>query len=362
MVNTFVDVIIVRVGGAGRAGPASVCWGWMCKMNRRREIVLAVVLALGVVPSLGAQSCTTQATMPASVYGSLSDTALALASAVKSNDSTKVQAGAIGEIASGFGPTASLVSATAAHVGGDSLAVKQVYELDAHDRSATDSSAADFSCALVGSTAEVDFSINGLPPGVYGFVMVEATGGDPWLLAFLLQQQGAGWKMAGFYPRARTAGGHDGLWYWTTARADVKNQQPWLAWLLYGEADQLLRPANFATSTNLDKLRAEQRAAAPPELADGVSSSAPLVLKAADGSELRLTQIEAVGALDGGLSLVLYLQASGTADAAKARGTAVAQALLAAHKELRAGFEDVVVIVGSGPTAQQIDVKMAAIP
>jgi len=334
----------------------------MQAMMSRREIGLVVMLALGFAPVLVAQSCTTQAKLPAAVYGSLSDTALALAAAVKSNDATKVQAGAIGEIASGFAQTASLVSATAAHVAGDSLAVKQVYELDAHDRSANDSSEADFSCALVGSTAEVDFSISGLPPGVYGFVMVEATGSDPWLLAFLLQQQGAGWKMAGFYPRARTAGGHDGLWYWTTARTDVKNQQPWLAWVLYGEADQLLRPANFVTSTNLDKLRAEQRAAAPPELADGVSSSSPLVLKATDGSELRLTQIEAVGALDGGLSLVLYLQSSGTADAAKARGMAAAQALLAAHKELRAGFEDVVVIVGSGPAVQQVDVKMADIP
>lgn len=372
----LVDVTIVQRGGAGLAGPASVCLGWMqkigcrslalnrCGWNYRRAIGLSAVLAMGFTPVLTAQSCMTQGKMPASVYSSLSDTALALAAAVKGNDTTKVQAGSISDIASSFAPTAALVGVTASHIAGDTLQVRQIYQLDAHDRSATDSSPAEFSCALVGSTAETDFSITGLPPGVYGFVMVEATGSDPWLLAFLLQQQDAGWKMAGFYPRARTAGGHDGVWYWTTARADLKNQQPWLAWVLYGEADQLLRPANFVTSTNLDKLRSEQRSAAPPELADGISSSSPLVLKAADGSELRLTQIEAAGAPSGGLSLVLYLQTAGALDAAaaKARATAAAQALLAAHKDLRQGFQDVVVIVGSGPAAQQIDLKITDIP
>ena len=114
-----------------------------------------------------------------------------------------------------------------------------------------------------------------------------------------MEQQGTAWKMAGFYPHARTAAGHDGLWYWTTARADAKAGKKWLAWVLYGEADQLLRPANFITSTHLDQLRSERRSNAPGELSEGISPEAPLVIKAKDGSEFRFTSLGSVATEDG---------------------------------------------------------------
>ena len=56
-----------------------------------------------------------------------------------------------------------------------------------------------------------------------------------------------------FIRRRRTAAGHDGLWFWKSARTYAKADELWLAWMLYGEADELLRPANFVTSTNLDR-------------------------------------------------------------------------------------------------------------
>ena len=69
-----------------------------------------------------------------------------------------------------------------------------------------DTSDADFSCPLMGTTSETDFAIGGLPPGLYVFAMVEATGDQPWLLSFLLQQDGGAWKLAGFYPQATDGG------------------------------------------------------------------------------------------------------------------------------------------------------------
>src|SRR5579875_3299606 len=119
---------------------------------------------------------------------------------------------------------------------------------------------------MAGTAAETDFSIAGLPAGRFAFVMVEASGPRPWLLSFLLEQQPGGWKMAGFYPHPRNAAGHDGGWYWTTARTDAKDGKEWLAWVLYGQADELLRPANFVSSTNLDRLRSELRSVTPPAL------------------------------------------------------------------------------------------------
>jgi hypothetical protein len=313
-----------------------------------------MAVALGGRPLL-AQSCTTQARMTPELRNGLADAALALATAVQGNDAAKVQAMTIPEIVANFAPTANLVRSTSAQVSGDILRVTQVYELDATDRKAADTGEADFTCPLIGTTSETDFAIPGLPPGTFGFAMVEANGSSPWLLAFLLQQQAGQGKMAGFYPRARTAAGHDGLWYWRAAREDAKAKDLWLAWLLYGEADQLLRPANFVTSTNLDLLQTERRTAVPPELSDGVGPETPLVVKGNPGAEYRFTGISTEGSEDGKrLNLMLHIELEPGSDpaapnpaAAKARNTAAAQALLDAHPLLRPTFANVWVFAES---------------
>lgn len=289
-------------------------------------------------------TCTTQSKMPSELRQSLADTALAIATAIKSNDAERVRSMSSPELASNFGSSTFVIHQTATAISGDTVAVTQLYKLDASARRAGDTSAADFACALSGSADEVDFSIGGLPPGVYGFAIVEATGARPWLLPVLLVQAGSAWKMAGFYPHPRTAAGHDGLWYWTTARADEKAGKKWLAWVLYGEADQLLRPANFVTSTHLDKLRGERRTGAPGELTEGISAQNPLVVKAKDGAEFHLTSLGSAATDDGkGVDLVLHYRADAAAagDAAGARNVAAASALLNAHPELREGFANV---------------------
>ncbi len=312
-------------------------------------LVLASIMLLVVAPvRLQAQSCTTQAKMTSEMRSGLSDAALGLAQSIQAGDVAKVQAATIAEFASAaaFAPTAALVQTTSARVSGDALHVTQIYELDASARSSSDTSDADFSCPLTGTTSETDFAISGLPPGRYGFAMVEATGARPWLLAFLLRDDNGGWKLAGFYPRAREAAGHDGLWYWKSARAYAKADELWLAWIFYGEADELLRPANFATSTNLDRLRSEQRAAAPPELVAGVGANNPLVVNGSGsaGAPYRFTSIAAEGSEDSKqLNLILHLRGEGVADvaAATARSKAAAQAFLDAHIELRQAFQNV---------------------
>ncbi len=276
-----------------------------------------------------------------------------LATAVQKDDTAAVRAGTIAQYASNFEPTAYLIRSTATGLAGDTLAVGQAYLLDATNRTASDSSDANFSCPLAGTSAETDFSINGLPGGRYAFVTVEATGSRPWLLSFLLQAEAGGWKMAGFYPHARNAAGHDGLWYWSAARTDAKAGKPWLAWVLYGEADQLLRPANFASSTNLDRLRSELRSSAPPPLSDGISATTPLVLPGPNGSDYSITGLNSQASEDGKqLNLLVHLRAepsTGTTpgSAATARNQAAGNALMTAHPELRSGFDNLWVIAES---------------
>jgi hypothetical protein len=295
--------------------------------------------------------------MDASTRQGLADTALALAGAVKSNDADRVRSMTVAQYAAEFGATAYLLRTTAAKLANDTPHVTQAYLLDASSRQPNEATEADFACPLIGSTGEVDFSIAALPRGRFAFVMVEASGEQPWLLAFLLEQEGSAWKMAGFYPHARAAAGHDGLWYWQQARTDAKSGQRWLAWMLYGEADQLLRPASFVATTHLDELRAERRTNAPPELADGISVQKPLVIKDRSDTEFRFTALDSEASDDDrGLNLIVHFAATPVSDAAaeKARNLAAAKALLTAHPELRQGFSGVAMfadIAGQPPFA-----------
>jgi hypothetical protein len=325
----------------------------------RQGILAGVVLGglLTLSPSfLIAQTCVTQAKMTPDIRDGLSAAALTLARAVQVADVTKVQGMTIAEFssASAFGPTQSLIRATASRMGNGELRVVQIYELDARSRAANDSSDADFSCALTGSTSETDFAISGLPRGLYGFAMVETTGDRPWLLSLLLRQDDGVWKLAGFYPRARSAAGEDGVWYWKTARTYAKADELWLAWIFYGEAVELLRPANFVTTANFDRLLAERRKNAPAELIGGIDANHPLVLKASDDKggtvEYRFTGISAQGSEDGKeLNLILHIPVDGVGDAAAAvaRSKAAAKALLDVHIELRQAFNGVWIFADS---------------
>ena len=293
------------------------------------------------------QGCTTQAQMTPAQRAEVGAVAYRLAEAVLSGDSKTVQEATIAQYATNFAPTGYLIRTTSAELTGDTLAVSQLYFLDGSDRKPNDSSDADFSCPLAGTAAETDFSIAGLPAGHYAFAMVEATGPTPWLLSFLLQSDPGGWKMAGFYPHRRGVAGHNGVWYWNAARADAKDGKPWLAWVLYGEADQLLRPANFVSSTNLDRLRSEMRAAAPPALSAGLSAATPLVLAGANGANFRITGLSSESSEDGKqLNLIVHLQTEAQTDSnvETAHNLAAGSVLLTAHPELRTGFDNLWVI------------------
>ena len=304
---------------------------------------LVIVTVASLAPLLArGESCTTQDKLPPAQLTAMTESALALAGAVQAGDVAKVRAATVAEFAADFSATEYVVRNTSSKLAGDALRVTYLYGLDASTRVKGSMDSAEFACPQ--GNAETDFSISGLPQGNYGFVMVEAAGGArPWLLAFLLRQEAGQWKMAGFYPHARTAAGHDGLWYWTSARAQVKAGHPWSAYLYYGEADFLLRPANFVASTHLEKLRTEQHAAAPPELANGISNDAPLAMTAASG-DFRFTSVLAEASEDGTrLNVMLHMRSDSVADttAARARNAAAAAAFVNAHPDLRSTFQAV---------------------
>jgi hypothetical protein len=300
-----------------------------------------------------AETCTTQSGLSDTERNGLADAASTLAEKVQANDAVYLRTTSVAEVQKDFGAMQYLVGVTAPKLTGGTPTVDQVYVLDAASlKRGADGSAPDaqFFCSLNRSTMEADFVIPSLPPGKYGFAIVNiaaapgASQPAPWRLTFLLRQEQGKWLLAGFYPKSLTAAGHDGLWYWTQARQMAKEKQPWNAWLYYQAAATLLRPADFVLSTHLDKLHTETVAAAPPALSEGISPDTPLVIKTANGTEYHFTSLAVDDSLgQSALDIAVHLRADSLADpaAARKRNTDAMLALLAAYPELRKPFHGI---------------------
>jgi len=312
---------------------------------------------MGLLPVSGAirmmaEVCTTQSQMKEVDRTSIASAAHEMATRVQANDAAGLRAETVAEYAKDFSAIEYVVGSTAPKLKGATLVVDGVYLLDGTELKAAGGSGpggagtdAQFFCSLNRSTAETDFLIPGLTPGRYAFGVVEAMGGAaPWQIALLLRQEGTQWKMAGIYPKATTAAGHDGLWFWREARRMALAKQRWDAWLYFGEAEALLKPANFVQSTHLEKLHTEQAAAAPPALSDGVNSETPLVVRGKDGTEFRFTGLGVDDSLAKNkvdVAAHLKVEMMGDATVARQRNLDAMSALLAAYPEMRTAFHGV---------------------
>jgi hypothetical protein len=312
-------------------------------MRTRTTLVLAFGLALLLPGVGGAEVCTTQSQMTATERDAMAAAAKGFAAQVQSNDAAGLRTASVAELAKDFNGLEYVVGNLSPKLKGGTLQVEQVYLLDGSNLKGV--ADAQFFCSLNQSMAEVDFTIPSLPSGKYGFAIVDVKGASvPWRLSLLMRQEQGRWMLAGFYPKATTAAGHDGLWYWTEARQMVKRKENWNAWLYYQEAEGLLRPVGFLQSTHLEKLQTEQTAAAPPVLSEGVSAETPLVVKGSDGVEYRFTGLGVDDSLGGDkVDVAAHLQVSEIGDpaAARKRNTDAMSALLGAYPELRKPFHGV---------------------
>jgi hypothetical protein len=308
---------------------------------------LALVTTLFTLLAPGrifAVSCTTQAQMAEADRASLVQAGKTLASAVQSGNAAAVQALTIPKVKAQFDGIASTIEQTAPLLTGATITIDALYGLDASDLK---SSAEDtqFFCGVPGSPLHVDFTIPQLPQGRYALVMVHATGvSKPQQIAFLLQKNGD-WQMAGFFVKPLLVAGHDSLWYWTRARAFDQKNQKWNAYFYYTTAAYLASPADFLTSTNLEKLNQETANSRP----EGLPGAQPMVVS--EGNQnYSISEMHTDGSL-GGLDLVIRYAATNVGDpvATRARNLEVMKATLAAHPELREGFHGLWVFAEAPP-------------
>ncbi len=334
-----------------------------------RKAALAMAMGLLLAGAGRAELCTTQSQMSAADREAIASAARSLATAVQADDLAGLKAQTVAEYAKDFGGISYVVGNTAPRVKDGAAVVDQVYLLDATMvKRQTDGSLPDaqFFCSLNKSPRETDFVIPNLPPGRYAFAMVDVASTPAWRLSFLMRQDAGRWLLAGLFPQAQTAAGHDGLWYWRQARLYAAAKEPWNAWLYYQQAQSLLRPAGFVQSTHLEQLRTEAAKAAPPALSEGVGADTPLVVKGAGGAEYRFTSLDTDDTLaKDKVDLAVHLKAEAAADpvAARKRNTDAMTALLAAYPEMRKPFHGVWVYADTGtPSPFATEEAMAAIP
>ncbi|HTV81390.1 MAG TPA: hypothetical protein VME18_01975 [Acidobacteriaceae bacterium] len=305
---------------------------------------LAGLLPLALGAAAYAVSCTTESMMTAEERGTLEQTALALANNVKTGNLTTLKAQTLSTVAAKFSGIADSVQAVQPFLQHATLTADALYLLNAGDLTSTEE--AQFICGVPGSALIVTLTIPSLPPGQYALAILHATGVEhPQQLSMMLSRVpgSSGWKLAGFFTRPMTLGGHDGVWFWRQARVYAAKKQDWNAWFYYQTAQYLLNPVDFLSSPNLERLLREAEDVQP----GGLPGEQPMHLNG-DGQSFDITNLH-TGELAGQLDLVVDFRGTPQSDpvAARAEVTAVMRALLQQHPELASAFHGLWVYASS---------------
>jgi hypothetical protein len=304
----------------------------------------AVVAALTFsAASAMAESCATSSDMDAATRTALTAAGMHYFDFVSKGDAASLRQSAIPSLASDFSAIESTVKNNQAALAGSRATTRPPFVLDAGG--AAPIPRAEFFCGVFGSKGQTAdsavFYLNNLPPGKYGVVIVDAaTPKEAYTVSFIVQQLSSDWKFGGLYIRDTQAGGHDGDWYATRARAFQSKGQPHNAWLYYLQARALASPLPFMSTAATDKLYDESQKLQPADFpADGKT-----IDLAGGSTTYKVTEIfpEVVGS---DLDLIVRYQ---TADISNTTQTyqsniAVMKALVTKYPELRDAFGSVVV-------------------
>jgi hypothetical protein len=251
-------------------------------------------------------------------------------------DVAGLKSNAVPEVAANFkGIEQAVVANKAIFVQGQ-LSGTRIFVLDASN-SKTTWQRAEFYCGIYNSPDRVGFAIPNLPPGRYAMTIAKVTGKEPITLTMILQDAANNsWKLAGYYARLNSLGGHDGQWFLDKAREYKAKGQLHNAWYYYLTAWDLMAPVDFMSTPQLDKVSDETQAARP---ADVPSTSTPLELAAA-GNSYKVTDM-AVVTVGGELGLRVQYDSPEAANPALASkvNAGVMKSLVAKYPELRDAFD-----------------------
>jgi hypothetical protein len=271
-----------------------------------------------------------------------SETARALESAARQyyamsaqGDVAGLRSNAVPEVAANFAGIERAVVSHKVYFAQGPATETRIFLLDASNSKST-WQRADFYCGIYNSPNRVGISIPNLPPGRYALTIAKVAGKEPATLTLVLAEAGRNsWKLAGYYARANTLGGHDGQWFASKAREYKEKGELHNAWFYYLTAWDLMAPVDFVSTPALDKLSDALQATRPPDLP---SSDSPMQL-VAGGKTFKVTDLSAVPV---GTDLYVRVQydsaGAGTPAIASQDNASVIKALLTKYPEMREAF------------------------
>ena len=322
---------------------------------------LLVLACTGLSLVASAAGCKTQSQMAVAQREALSSVAHRMVGEVQSGDVQALRTNTIPSVAADFSGIAASADSLKPLIQQASITVDDLYELDSSAGPAG-ASGTDFFCG----TPVVVLNFADLPPGTYALVILHATGvAQPQQISLILSEAADNrWMLGGFFSKPMTEAGHDGLWYWQSARKYAQSKMNWDAWLYYRIAAYHLDPVDFLSSPNLDKLQHEEERVRPENL----PVTTPFMLDA-HGNSFQVTRIETTAefaALD--LEIHYAPDPGQTAQlrnpvTARKQVTDVMSALLTLHPELQSAFHGMWVLADQGPSSlYSLELPISEIP
>ena len=320
---------------------------------------MAAVLLAAPMTSV-AVTCTTQAALQPQDRNALAAAGLRLTTAILLQDDATLQAHLLPAISSQWEGIRSEVELGAPLVKGGQAQLQSIYLLDASAQ--TETTDDQFFCSNASGSITVTISMHALPPGKYAVILAQAAGAPlggqiGLIVVWDPTATPAAWKLGGVSVRQGTVDGHDGIWYWTRARAEAATGQPWSAWYSYDIARYLLLPVDFLSSPNLEKLGREQSEIKNPPGGFPISvSDGPRTWKI-EGVRIDTTLREA--------DLSVTYESLGISDPAAVRteATAVLSAMVKAHPELKENFHGMWAVASKdGKLTPVMELPMGQIP
>ena len=319
----------------------------------------ALALLAAPMTSL-AVTCTTQAALQTPDRAVLSAVGQRLTDAVLQQNYTALQAQLLPAISSQWDGMRGEIELGAPLLKGGQAQLQTIYLLDASTQ--TETTDDQFFCSNASGSLTVTITMHALPPGKYAVILAQAAGAPlggqiGLIVVWDPTATPATWKLGGVSVRQGSTDGHDGVWYWTRARAEAGTGQPWSAWYSYDLARYLLLPVDFLSSPNLEKLGREQSEIKDPPGGFPISlSDGPRTWKI-DGVRIDTTLRQD--------DLSVTYESLGMSDPAAARteATAVLSAMLKAHPELKANFHGMWAVASKdGKLTPIMELPMGQIP
>jgi len=299
--------------------------------------LFAALIIFSLAQRASAETCSAGSEMDAATKSSIESAARQMFAQMQQGDVFGLKQNSIPALASNFGSIEQTIISNKPRYAALSMTVRNEYALDAPGTAPI--ARAEFLCGVWGQPDFTTFVIPNLPPGKYAVVVNDLAGQSPSTLSLILQQQGAGWKLAGYYPQPAPVGGKDGNALLQQARTYKSQGQAHNAWFYYLMAWERIAPLQFMYNKTLEATRQEIAAAQPPDLP---TAEKPVDFSA-DGKTYKITTLAPFADKED-VDLVLKYQTADVYNTMKVDkdNRALVNAFLARYPEYKSAFNAIV--------------------